>query len=82
MKKAINIRLEENILLVLEQLSKDLHTTKTDIIEKSIHQFSKQNSKKQNDLLQFAGIIGNNEADMILTNIKDDRLSKDFSVDM
>ena len=53
-----------------------------EIKEFSIQQFLKQKSKKQNNLLQFRGIMENNEADMILTNIKTDRLSKDFSVDV
>lgn len=53
-----------------------------EIKEFSIQQFLKQKSKKQNNLFQFGGIIENNEEDMILTNIKTDRLSKDFSVDV
>jgi hypothetical protein len=36
MKKAVNLRLEDNIIITLRQSSKELKTTKTDIIEKSI----------------------------------------------
>jgi len=37
-------------------------------------------STKQNDLLQFVEVIENNEADMILEEIKADRSTKDFPV--
>lgn len=80
MKKVVNIRLDENILITLEKLSKDLNTTKTDIIEKSIQFFSKQ--KKQNNLLKFAGILDDKQADEILKNIQDSKNSKDFSLDI
>ncbi len=44
MKRAVNLRLEESVIITLNQLSKELHTTKTDIVEKSISFFSKQNN--------------------------------------
>ena len=55
MKRAVNLRLEESVIITLNQLSEELHTTKTDIIEKAISFFSKQNNIQQNQLLEFAG---------------------------
>ena len=55
MKRAVNIRLEESVIITLNQLSEELHTTKTDIIEKAISFFSKQNNIQHNQLLNFAG---------------------------
>ncbi len=81
MKRAINVRLEENIILTLEKLSKDFHTTKTDIIEKAIQAFSKQKNKNKNNLMQFAGTLDAHNADAILDTIKNDKQSKDFKVD-
>jgi predicted transcriptional regulator len=81
MKKAVNLRLDENIIITLEQLSKELHTTKTDIIEKSIKLFSQDNKKSQNNLLQFAGTLNSTDSEEILKAIKEDKNSKDFSLD-
>ena len=39
MKRAVNLRLEESVIITLNQLSEELHTTKTDIIEKAISFF-------------------------------------------
>jgi predicted transcriptional regulator len=82
MKRAVNVRLEENIVLILEKLSQEMHTTKTDVIEKAIKLFSNQNNKKKNELLEFAGILEANEADRILEKIKADTTMKDFTVDL
>ncbi|MFA6788485.1 MAG: hypothetical protein WC149_02055 [Arcobacteraceae bacterium] len=82
MKKAVNLRLDENVLITLEQLSQEFHTTKTDIIEKSIQFFSKQKRQNDNHLLQFAGTLKSKEADEILNIIQNDKNSKDFSLDL
>lgn len=81
MKKAINVRIDENMILTLEKLSKEMCTTKTDIIEKAIKLFSKQYNKQNNSLMQFAGILDENEAKTMLDNINSNNSSKDFKVD-
>jgi len=81
MKRAVNLRLEESVIITLDQLSEELHTTKTEVIEKAISFFSKQNNLKHNQLLQFAGKLKNNDADNMLKNITDDKNSKDFELD-
>ena len=82
MKRAVNLRLEESVIITLNQLTEELHTTKTDIIEKAISFFSKQNNLKQNQLLQFAGKLKSSEADNMLQNILDDKNSKDFELNL
>lgn len=82
MKKAINLRLDEQIIVILEKLSFELHTTKTDVIEKAIQLFSKQTSKQNNNLLEFAGILGVNEANSMLETIGLDKSSKEFRVNL
>ena len=61
MKRAVNIRLEESVIYTLNQLSEELHSTKTEVIEKAIEFFSKQNHLKQNQILQFAGKLKNSD---------------------
>ena len=81
MKRAVNLRLEESVIITLNQLSVELHTTKTEVIEKAIEFFSKQNSLKSNELLQFAGKLKSSDADSMLKTISDDKNSKDFELD-
>jgi hypothetical protein len=82
MKRAVNLRLEESVIITLNQLSEELHTTKTDIIEKAISFFAKQNSLQQNHLLEFVGKLKSNDADKILQTIQNDKTTKDFELDL
>ena len=82
MKRAVNLRLEESVIVTLNQLTQELHTTKTDVIEKAIIFFSKQNNLKHNELLQFAGKLKSNDANKMLQNIIDDKTSKDFELEL
>ncbi len=82
MKRAVNLRLEESMILTLNQLADELNTTKTDIVEKAIKLFSKTKQKKQNNLLEFAGILKSSEADKMLNSIKNDKNSKDFELSL
>jgi len=82
MKRAVNLRLEENVIITLNQLSEELHTTKTDIIEKAINFFSKQNKIQHNQLLDFAGKLKKSDADTMLQTIKNDKNLKDFELDL
>jgi hypothetical protein len=82
MKRAVNLRLEENIIVTLNQLTKELHTTKTEVIEKAIGFFSKQNNLQQNQLLEFAGKLKNSDVDNILNSINENKNSKDFELDL
>ena len=82
MKRAVNLRLEENVIITLNQLTEELHTTKTEVIEKAISFFSKQNNLKHNQLLQFAGKLKNSDADSMLQTIVNDKNSKDFELDL
>jgi len=75
MKRAVNLRLNESVILTLNQLSQELHTTKTEIIEKAIKLFSKQNNIKQHQLLKFAGKLNNSDADNMLKAIQKDKNS-------
>ncbi len=82
MKRAINLRLEENVIVTLNQLTKELHTTKTEVIEKAISFFSKQHNLKHNQLLQYAGKLKSQDAHKMLENIQNDKNFKDFSLDL
>lgn len=80
MKQAANFRLDEAILKTISILAKDLHTTKTGIIEKAVMQFATSLENKRNSLLQFAGSLDSNEADTILNAIQRDKNCKDINI--
>ncbi len=82
MKRAVNLRLEESVIVTLNKLSEELHTTKTKVIEKAISFFSKQNSLEHSQLLQFAGKLKSNDADKMLQSIIDDKSLKEFELDL
>ncbi len=82
MKRAVNLRLEESVIVTLNQLTQELDTTKTEVIERAIGFFSKQNSLKHHELLQFAGKLKSNDADNMLQAITDDKNSKNFELDL
>ena len=81
MKRAVNLRLDESVIITLNQLTEELHTTKTEVIEKAISLFSKQNHLKQNQLLKFAGKLKATDADNMLNSIHNDKDTKDFELD-
>ena len=82
MKRAVNLRLDENVIYTLNQLSKELHTTKTEIIEKALNLFSKNNQEQHNNLLKFAGKLKDREADKMIEDIKNNKNSKDLEFNL
>jgi len=80
MKRAVNIRLDEQIIYILNQLTQELRATKTEVIERAIELFRKENQIKQNNLLQFAGLLKSSEADRMLQSIQESKNSKDFEL--
>ena len=82
MKKAVNLRLEERIVILLNSLSEEFHTTKTEIVEKAIEKFSKESRQKRNHLMDFAGSLNDKEAEKMLHTIQEDKDHKDFSLDL
>ena len=81
MKKAVNMRLEENTVILLNSLSKELAITKTDVVERAIEFYSQDKVKKRNELMAFAGILDDDDAKIILESIAESRVDKDFILD-
>ena len=82
MKRAVNLRLDESMILTLNQLAHELNTTKTEVIEKALKLFSKTRLKEQSDLLQYAGILKEDEAEQWLDAVKHDKNHKDFELNL
>lgn len=82
MKRAVNLRLEENVIVTLNQLADELKTTKTEIVESAIEFFSRKNGKNKSNLLQYAGKLNKSESDKMLFAIKESKNTKDFSLEI
>ena len=82
MKKAVNLRLEERIIVILNNLSHEFHTTKTEIVEKAIEKFSKESKRQHNHLMAFTGTLSDKDADRMLDTIQNDKNRKEFSLDL
>ncbi len=80
MKQAVNFRLDETILSTIAVLANDLHTTKTDIVEKAVAQFAATTANRRNALMQFAGSLSADNADSMLNAIQSDKNSKDVDL--
>lgn len=82
MKRAVNLRLDESVIMTLNNLSEEFHTTKTNIVEKAIRLLSKEKKIKQNTLLQFAGKLNPNEANTMIETIVNDKNTKNFDIEL
>jgi predicted transcriptional regulator len=80
MRQASNFRLDETVINTINVLAKDLHTTKTNVIEEAVMQYAGSLKTKRNALLQFAGSLDAGEADIILEGIQRDKNSKDIDL--
>jgi predicted transcriptional regulator len=82
MKKAVNLRLEERIIVLLNNLSDEFHATKTEIVEKAIEKFSRESKQQQNRLMDFAGKLSEKDAEKMLDAIDKDKNHKEFLLDI
>jgi predicted transcriptional regulator len=81
-KRPVNLRLDENIIVTLNQLANELNTTKTEVVERALKLFSKTKQKERNQLLEFAGILKNHDANKMLNDILTNKNSKVFEINL
>ncbi len=82
MKQAMNFRLSQHAALTLSILEQELHLSKTSIVEQAIECYAKKKIRQKNSLLKFAGCFNEEEAEMILEEIKKSRHNKKIKVDL
>lgn len=73
MKSPTNFRLEDTTFSLLTQLAKQLHTTRTDIVEQAITNYAKLKMAKHDRLMALVGSYDAETADNILNEIKKSR---------
>ncbi len=62
MKQAMSFRFSNRTITRLSVLSKKLHLSKTDILERAINCYAKRQIRSQSDLIEFAGVFSEEAA--------------------
>jgi len=82
MKRAVNFRLSSQTLAALSRLEKKMHLSKTAVIEKAILFYVKKELSNQSHILEFAGMLSDKEADLMLKAIETTKHNKDIDIDL
>jgi predicted transcriptional regulator len=61
MKKIVTFRLNKDVLLLIDELSKEYETTKVHIVENAIRTYANLKKFKNKDLLKYVGKIDKND---------------------
>ena len=72
-----NLVLDNKLLNTISSLAGRLKTTKEDIVKRAVNSYAKKITQK-NHLMQYAGILAEEEADEILSSIYSNRKSKEY----
>ncbi len=78
----MNFRLNSRTVARLSTLSKELHLSKTDVLEKAIDFYAKKQMRSQSDLMKFAGILSEEDANKMQSAIRESRHNKDEDVEL
>ncbi len=81
MKHAMNFRLNEQSIGILTVLEAKMHTSKTSIIEQALEFFAAKKNVK-NNLLRYAGILGDYQSDALLKAIKAHKHNKKLEINL
>lgn len=77
MRKPVNFRFREPVVLILDELSEKEGLTRTKVVEKAILTYA---NRKKNPLLDYAGILSEETADMMLKVSRRSRRNKTFPI--
>ncbi len=79
MKQAANFRLDEMTINLVDELSEDLNTTKTNIIQMAVKFFSKKKNKHINPLSEYSGILDDINPEEMIRGIRNSRANKSLN---
>lgn len=83
MKQAINFRLSKHSITVLSSLAESLDLSKTEIMERALQAyFEIESAQRHSPLMEFAGILSNEDADVMLESIYSSRIDTDREIDL
>jgi predicted CopG family antitoxin len=79
MKQAVNFRLDEITIDLVDELSKDLNTTKTNIVQMAVKFFSKKKRKHINPLAEYFGVLEDIDTEGMIKGIRSSRANKSLN---
>lgn len=83
MKQSVNFRLSEQSITVLSLLSESLELSKTEIVERALQRyFEKKKAEAHSPLMQFAGILNDDDANEMLDSIYSSRIDTEEDIDL
>ncbi len=74
-----NLVFDNKLLSTISSLAERMKTTKEDVVKIAVNSYAKKINEK-NRLMQFAGILEENEADEMLKTIYENRHNKEMEV--
>jgi len=82
MKRAMNFRLSSRATTALLRLEKKTHESKTTIVERALQLYEKEEFLKKDDILEYAGILNEKDADKLLSLINNSKHNKDIETEL
>lgn len=82
MKQTVNFRLSNEAIIALSLLSDELHTSKTEIVEKALEAYAKKKLSTPHPLLKYAGMLNTQEAASMLDIVASCKHNKDTDIDL
>lgn len=74
-----NLALDDKLLSTISSLAKRMKTTREEVVKMAVNSYAKKINEK-NRLMQFAGILEDDEADEMLKTIYDNRHNKEMEL--
>ena len=69
MKKMVTFRMNEDVLLLIDELAKEYETTKVHIVENAVKTYANLKKFKNKDLLKYVGKIEEKDLKKMRKNI-------------
>jgi hypothetical protein len=82
MKKMVNFRLNEQIIGIISLLENKLHCSRTAVVEQALQFYAQKKMAEHENILKYAGVLSAQDANIMLSNIKDSRQNKDVSIEL
>jgi len=82
MRQAINFRLNKEIIILLHSLEDALHTSRTAVVEQALRHYARKKLHAVPTLLEFAGILKEEDATRMLKNIRSNKHNKNIETEL
>ena len=82
MKKLANFSFDQRTINLLNKLSEKYSLSKTVIVQKAIEEYADHKMTEKSNILNYAGTMSDEDADIIVSFIGKDRVNKDMVIEL